>query len=132
VTDFARPPCTVTCQLDPDNSPTTELRATSRSPRCADTLHRKCARNGEATVASPCAADFGVDFRYCMEDCLWAADWGGAGCEAPDAAYMNCVAPTSPGAQNWRCAPSWGDWIPRPLACADLSWVDYLDCAYPL
>ncbi len=102
-------------KLLPENSPTTELRATSSSPRCADGNERKCLRNCEATVASACAADFGVDWHYCMDDCMMFWDWV-AGCEAQNAAYLDCVAPVGPAAENWHCDVN-ADYMPRPVAC---------------
>ncbi len=106
---------TVYWKLSPTNSPTTELRATSKSPRCVDSNELKCARACEATMASQCVADFGIDFRFCMDDCLLSYQTF-IGCEAQWNAYLQCVQPTTPAAENWYCDSSW-DYEPRPIAC---------------
>jgi secreted trypsin-like serine protease len=124
--DFT-PTQTVYWKLSPTNSPTTELRATSKSPRCADSNELKCARACEATMSSQCVADFGIDFRFCMDDCLTSYQTF-VGCETQWSAYLQCVQPIAPAAANWYCDPSW-DVEPRPIDC-DPQFYATLDCYY--
>jgi secreted trypsin-like serine protease len=108
---------TVTWKLSPTNSPTTEVRATASTKRCPESNELLCLRNCEATVLSPCAADFLVDMDYCMFDCRSTYDWM-AGCETEWSQNLRCVGNTTPEPENWRCDLDL-DYMPRPYACDD-------------
>jgi hypothetical protein len=108
---------TVTWKLSPTNSPTTQVKANASSPQCAESTELLCYRNCDATVASPCAADFMVDMDYCMFDCRDTSVWM-TGCESEWNQYLKCVGNTTPAAENWRCDIEF-DYMPRPYACDD-------------
>ena len=126
--DF-RPGQTVYWKLSPPNGPTTELRVTAASPRCADSKGRRVARSCEATLASECAANFNATWDTCINPGLEGYDsTASRGCEAPWIGYLNCVASVPPAAANWDCEAH--DTLPRPFACQpQLDLV--FDCLYP-
>jgi len=122
---------TVYWRLSPPNSPPTELRVTSASPRCADSKGLRCARACEATMASACIADFHYDWQSCVSDCLFSYDSTTAqGCEAPQIDYLSCVATTPAAAANWTCGNAGRDSYPQTTLCQ--TQIDALfECLYP-
>jgi len=127
--DF-NPGQTLVWKLSPTNSPTTEVRASSASPRCGDTKGRRIARYCEAVLASECIDDFNTNWETCVN-----TSWDGydqaanSGCEAPWASWLACVANVAPAEANWSCVP-WQDSLPRAVACEPLL-TPVFDCLYP-
>jgi hypothetical protein len=121
---------TVYWKLSAPNGPTTELRATSSSPRCTDSVGRKCARYCEATLASECADNFDATWESCINPCMDGyKQWAGTGCESEWISFLNCVATTPAAAANWLCEPGF-DTLPRASACDPLVEAA-LECLYP-
>jgi hypothetical protein len=107
---------TVTWKLSPTNSPTTTVNAKISSPTCVDDNNFKCIRACEATAASSCAADFGVDYTGCMYECKFMyADLGSYGCDTQWSTYLQCARGTAPAASNWDCS---GIVYDEPVAAA--------------
>jgi hypothetical protein len=122
---------TLAWKLSPPNSPTTEVRATVSSPRCTDTMGRRCARYCEATLASECIDEFDVNWNECITACIdgYQNQWAGTSCEDEWATFLGCVAATPPAEENWSCEPFF-DWLPHAVECESLI-TDALDCLYP-
>jgi len=118
-------------KLSPPNGPTTEVRASSSSPRCSDGVLRQCARYCQATLASECADDFGATWDTCFNPCVDGYDnqFAGTSCADEWTNYLSCVASTPPAEANWGCEPGF-DTLPRATACDPLITVA-LDCLYP-
>jgi hypothetical protein len=115
-------------KLSPPNSPTTEVRATTSSPRCTDTMGRRCARYCEATLASECIDQFDVDWNACITACTegYQNQFAGTACEDEWGNFLGCVASTPPAEENWSCEPFF-DWLPHAVACESLI-TEALDC----
>jgi hypothetical protein len=119
-------------KLSPPNSPTTEVRATSSSPRCGSSINRTCARYCQGILASECAADFGATWDTCYNPCVdgYNNQFAGTSCSDEWDNYLNCVAVTPPAEENWLCDPNGFDTLPRAFACDPL--IDTaLECLYP-
>lgn len=119
-------------KLSPTNSPTTEVRATTTSPRCADSVERKCARYCQATLGAECAASFNATWGDCFNPCVdgYRNQWAGNSCEYAWINYMSCVTNTPPARSNWSCEPGRFDPLPTATACSPLV-TAALDCLYP-
>jgi hypothetical protein len=126
--DF-NPGQTVSWKLSPPNSNTTEVRATSSSPRCADTKGRRCARYCEAELASECIDLFDTNWDNCITACLDGYRQFENDCEDEWASFLGCVAATPPPEENWSCVPFF-DTLPQAPACSDLVSAA-LDCLLP-
>jgi len=113
--DFT-PGQTVTWKLSPTNSPTTILNATSSSPSCVDNNQFKCLRSCDVTAASACATDFGIDYAYCMDECMSLYDYfTPIACDAEWSSYLSCSGGTASTAANWDCS---GISYDEPIAAA--------------
>jgi hypothetical protein len=121
---------TVIWRLNPPNGPLTEVRATASSPRCADSVNRRCARYCEASLASECADDFDTNWEECITSCTEGYEqFANTTCEDEWIDFLSCVASTPPALANWTCEP-WNDQLPRATAC-DPFVSAALDCLYP-
>lgn len=127
--DF-NPGQTVTWRLSPPNSPTTEVRATSASPRCADNKGRRCARYCEAELASECIGAFDANWDSCITSCLEGYRQFENQCEDEWGSFLACVAATPPAASNWSCDTPFFDPLPPATACNPLVSAA-IDCLYP-
>lgn len=118
-------------KLNPPNGPFTEVRASTSSPKCTDSVNRRCARYCQATVASACWGDFDATWDDCFNPCVDGYDnqWLGTSCENQWISYLSCVANTPPTASNWECEPGF-DTVPVSTVCSDLV-TDALNCLYP-
>lgn len=113
--DFT-PGQTVTWKLSPTNSPTTVISATSGSPSCVDNNQFKCLRSCQATAASACATDFGIDFDYCMQECMFLYDYFiPISCDTQWSTYLQRSGATASAATNWDCG---GTNYDEPIAAA--------------
>jgi hypothetical protein len=122
---------TVYWKLSPPNGPTTEVRATSASPRCGDGVGARCARYCEGILASECADNFGATWNTCLDPCVDGyKQWAGTGCETEWNNYLSCVQTTPPAEENWLCDANGFDTLPRAFECDPLITVA-LDCLYP-
>jgi hypothetical protein len=125
--DF-NPGQTVTWRLSPPNSPTTEVRATSASPRCEDTKGRRCARYCEAELASECIDEFfDATWDSCITACLDGYRQFENECEDEWGSFLACVAATPPARENWFCETPFFDPLPPAPACSPLV-TAALDC----
>lgn len=118
-------------KLSPPNSPVTEVRASSASARCSDSVQRKCARYCQATLASECAADFNATWDTCFNPCVDGYNqWAGTSCEDEWISFLSCVANTPPAKSNWACEAGGFETLPRATACDPLV-TAALECLYP-
>ena len=112
---------TLDWKLSPTNSPTTELKVTANSPRCAATdLRIGCDKFCRAQAAVPaCPADTARMLQdVCINECVSTY---GIGCDDEWTAYTSCVARLSNTASNWQCYANLADPQPSDSVCVDQS-----------
>jgi hypothetical protein len=115
-------------KLNPPSGPTTEVRASAKSPRCSeDSLGASCLRACRAELAATC--DPPITGRGSLDDCyascVQTTDFLSAECVPEYVAINRCTAaqdPKDPSA--WAC---FDGAVPAPLGC-DAQWADLSHC----